>query len=96
MAVAEVVGDRNTFADLGDADRDVVLEALYALEHAAGLMSAVDVSNAEANLAEVRYRPLTTACIEAATKLRERVQEAWSVPTGEHAGEVHGEVVNLR
>lgn len=41
-------------------------QLLHALEHAASHLGAVDVSNAEANLAEVRHRPLTGTVKEAA------------------------------
>lgn len=77
---------RNSFTDLADDDRDIVLGALYALQHAAGYLSAIDVSNAEANLADVRYRPLTQICIDAATKLHERVGEAFGEPGIENVG----------
>ncbi|HEU5043071.1 MAG TPA: hypothetical protein VFT75_02930 [Nocardioidaceae bacterium] len=84
-----------SFAKLDDDGRQTVLDALYALEHSAGYLSAVDVSNAEANLAEPKYRPLTKTCIEAATKLRAQVEEVWGLPSGLHVGEVPGEVVPL-
>lgn len=62
-----------------DAPSDIVLsteeahEILDALEGAARHLSAVDVSNAEMNCADVRYRPLTAKVIDAAGSLLSKV-----------------------
>lgn len=52
---------------------EVLAQALEALESSAAHLSAVDVSNAEANCAEVRYRPLTQKVIDAAQALRQEM-----------------------
>lgn len=75
-----------------EQDKSDLLDALSALEHAAGHLSAIDVAGAEASLAECEYRPLTKACIDAATKLRTLIEERFGIATAEHAGEVRGEV----
>lgn len=76
-------------------DQDCLLKALFALEHAAGHMSAIDVASAEASLAECEYRPLTHELIESATMLRQMVEEKYGIATSENAGEVRGEVHHL-
>lgn len=67
---------------------DLVQQLTHALENAAKHLSAVDVSNAEANLASVRYRPLTEQVITAAGAGRQYLAEqASSRPA--HFGVVH-------
>lgn len=79
-----------------ESERGILGQALSALQHAAGHLSAVDVSNAEVNLAEVRYRPLTKVCIEAATQLRQLLdQEGAGWPTDENVGRVPAGVTQL-
>jgi hypothetical protein len=75
--------------------QDTITRALHAIEHAAGHMSAADVAVAEAQLTDVEYRPLTKELIEAATALRELVEERYGIATAEHAGVVGGDVVQL-
>lgn len=73
-------------------DMGNLFRALNALEHAAGHLSAVDVSNAEANLADVRYRPLTQAVVEAAQDLRQHIQSTIGLVTEANVGLVEVEV----
>lgn len=73
-------------------EQEILQMALHGLQHAAGHLSAVDVSNAEANLQDVRYRPLTGACIEAAQALAELI----GAPTSDNVGQVRGELHQLR
>lgn len=70
------------------SEQETLHRALFALQHAAGHLSAIDVSNAEANLQEVRYRPLTQQCIDAAGYLADLL----GGPTGDNVGQVRGEV----
>lgn len=79
-----------------DGEQQVLQKALFALEHAAGHMSAVDVSNAEMNLSQVRYRPLTQTCIDAATELRVLLgQQGAGFPTGENVGMAGADVHSM-
>jgi len=72
---------------LTDSEQEVLQNSLHALEHAAGHLSAVDVSNAEANLQPVRYRPLTQTCIDAAVALRELLgAQGAGFPSGANVG----------
>ena len=64
----------------------ILYEALEALSAAARHLSATDVANAEVNLAEPRYRPLTQLCAEAAASLQEHLEETVGLATGENAG----------
>ena len=67
----------------------VLYQALEALSAAARHLSATDVANAEVNLAEPRYRPLTQLCGGAAAALQEMLEETVGLATGEHAGPGH-------
>ncbi len=67
----------------------VLYQALEALSAAARHLSATDVANAEVNLAEPRYRPLTQLCGEAAAALQEMIEETIGLATGENAGLGH-------
>jgi hypothetical protein len=64
-------------------------QAFEALQGAARCLSAQDVSNAEMNLAEVRYRPLTQLCAEGAAALQGYLEENVGLVTGEHVGMGH-------
>lgn len=64
----------------------VLYQALEALSAAARHLSATDVANAEVNLAEPRYRPLTQLCAEAAALLQAHLEATVGLATGENAG----------
>lgn len=67
----------------------VLYQALEALSAAARHLSATDVANAEVNLAEPRYRPLTQLCGEAAAHLQELLEETIGLATGANVGLGH-------
>lgn len=72
-----------------DPSPHVLFQALEALSAAARHLSATDVANAEVNLAEPRYRPLTQLCAEAAQGLHEYLEAEVGIATPANVGMGH-------
>ena len=81
--------DMDDSAESNQTVNQLLYRAVEALSAAARHLSAVDVANAEVNLAEARYRPLTMLCGEAAAAVSAYLESEVGLATEENVGLGH-------